>query len=233
MSNLGLNILLGGYYGSAMIGRHYAGSCQSASQTDSAAAQKAEKAENAEKAWPPSEEAVSEPKSVSQSIEERFESRLENRFRKPGADLSQAAAKAERLKEAALDIGESLGQAKANEFMNKILAAVNQDGGALETEEAADLAAGSFIETLSEAAVDDPALYQKLEEVKRSFGEAAADHSADDSAEAESQEAAKAPTLTEAQGRLYQSYVQARSLAPAKGALQIAQGLGNLVNSFI
>ncbi|MDR2456302.1 MAG: hypothetical protein LBE49_06900, partial [Deltaproteobacteria bacterium] len=228
MSNLGLNILLGGYYGSALIGRHYAGSCQSAAQTDKIAAQKAE---NAEEAWPPSEEAVSEPKSVSQSIEERFEARLENRFRKPGADLSQAAAKAERLKETALDIGESLGQAKANEFMNKILAAVNQDGGALETEEAADLAAGSFFETLSEAAVDDPALYQKLEEVKRSFGEAASDDPAsyDDPAEAESQVAAKAPTLTEAQGRLYQSYVQARSLAPAKGALQIAQGLGNLV----
>ena len=224
MANIGLNALLGGYYGTALIARQYAGACQPSSPSESAVARKAEEAEGK---WPPPEESVSEPKSVSQSVEERFESRLENRFRKrDNAEVSQAAAKAERFKNAALEVGEALGQAKANEFMNKVLVSINSEVDPSDPEESADLAVNSFFETLSDLSFEDPEAYQKLEDVKRSLTDAVNTQAAEEGIESE-----KGPALTEAQGRLYQSYVQGRAIAASN--YSITRQVGNLVNAFM
>lgn len=230
MGNLGLNMLLGGYYGTAMVGRHYAGSCQAARQDDAAQVKASEEANGT---WTPPEESVSEPTPVAQSVEERFESRLENRFRKPDNPdgAGQAAAKAERLKDAAIEIGGALGQAKANEFMNKILYAVNDDKGVGDGETSADLAAKSFFETLSGAALEDPEIYQKLEDVKKSLAEAETGEAEEASPKAAAETGAL--VISEAQGRLYQNYTKGRNPVAEKGAFQIARSLGNLVNSFI
>jgi hypothetical protein len=253
MSNLGLNILLGGYYGSAIMGRQYVGSGSGAQQ-----ARPADEIAPVESApiGAPDEEREIGPKPVNQSVEDRFEKRLENRFRQ--ADPSEQAAvsaKAEKLKAAALEIGGALGHAKAHEFMSPVLSAATSSDNADKSAAEAELAAESFINALSDAAKDDPATYQKLEEVKKTLnkaagqipgqeededeegGTAAGGLKAADAAEAEAQQAAAGPKtagrLQGAQERLYQSYVQAKSQLAASSNAFLAQKVGNLVNAFI
>ncbi|MDR2442843.1 MAG: hypothetical protein LBE31_04895 [Deltaproteobacteria bacterium] len=158
------------------------------------------------------------------SVEDRFEEALKNL--KPTNELT-ASLTAERLKAAALELGGSVGQAEANRFMNKILTAAattpSSDDGAVE------MAIDSFFTELSGASTENPSIYQKLEDIKKTLNQSSSPSSDSSSTAKVSQ---NYQPLTESQISLYSGYVAAKNPSLNAGAL-LARPLGNLVNSFI
>ena len=116
------------------------------------------------------EEAAAIEGGDSKSINERFVESLKERLVASGMDEETAKAIAEEIAAAAVEIGETYGQDKANEFMSEVLAATSEDS------EKGDLAATleNFTEPLSDLSAENPDLRQQIQQTLNNLKEAEA-----------------------------------------------------------
>ncbi|MDR0355565.1 MAG: hypothetical protein LBJ64_07485 [Deltaproteobacteria bacterium] len=159
------------------------------------------------------------------SVVERFKDEIQKRLAKAkDLDTVGVSRKAEQLAAEASEIGAEMGQAKANEFMNKILAASNKNS----LSSSLDLAVNSFFAELSEAAIVSPALYQKLENAHKML----ADSGVPKTQDAEDSAKSAAPKNNSAQMKLYESYLAGR---PDLASFRTSSpdSLGLLVNAAV
>jgi hypothetical protein len=170
VTSLNLNLLLGSYSQGLLVQRAQVSRCQPAGQPT---------AEEIHLGQLNQEEPINRVEPVSldesdshsilpekkKSVLERFQSSLEDRISQSKKfDHVAASVKLEELVSEASNISETMGQAKANEFMNKVLLAT--ENGA--SPDSIDLAIESFF---AEAAQTNPTAYQKLSEAKKTFSE--------------------------------------------------------------
>jgi hypothetical protein len=163
------------------------------------------------------------------TVEERFKQNLKDRLNESKAgDTVAVSLVADKLEQTAKELGSSLGQVKANEFMNKILAASDSASNS----EALSLTVESFFSEIASAATENPSLYQKLEEVKDTLKQATYKEGyKDDSLLAKKEADGVTTVLSAAQEKLYNSYVNARNIT-SQARYFFNNPSGNLVNSF-
>jgi hypothetical protein len=225
---LNLNLLLGSYSQGLLAQR---ASCRPAAWADQEAAavpaaQEAAEGQALARSGPatlPDQDqgTLSEKK---KGVLERFGERLEDRIGQSGKyDPVAASIEIEKLVSEASQIGDSLGQAKANEFMNRVLVATDGSAGP----DQVGLAVESFFAEAAQAARDNPTAYQKLEQAKRTFSRLDDPETDSDGRAAASQDASQG---SPAQARLFQSYVQGHRPFPSAAAFLNAPS-GNLVNA--
>jgi hypothetical protein len=158
------------------------------------------------------------------SVLERFGERLEDRIgQSEKYDPVAASIEIEKLVSEASQIGGALGQAKANEFMNRVLVATDGSAGP----DQVGLAVESFFAEAAQAARDNPTAYQKLEQAKRTFSRL------DDPGDGVDGRPAASPGASQdssAQARLFQSYVHGHRPFTSAAAFLNAPS-GNLVNA--
>jgi hypothetical protein len=233
VSSLNLNLLLGSYSQGLLVQRAQASRCHSASQgtaeSDSANPVQNSQASLSEddlikKVEPVALEEQSDDSQIlpdkKKTILERFSEQVEDRLSKSKKyDHVAASIELEKLVSEASQIGESLGQAKANEFMNKVLVAADDSTA----QDSIDLAIESFFKQSSQSAMVNPTAYQKLEDAKKTFSDIYNQEPADPDLSQESSE-----TQTN-QSKLYQNYTSGRRPGPFTKSF-LANPLGNLVN---
>ncbi|MDR0620549.1 MAG: hypothetical protein LBJ61_01520 [Deltaproteobacteria bacterium] len=234
MTSLNLNLLLGSYSQGLLIQRAQASRLNQSAQE----AGSAEKAQGCH-ASPTAVGLEDEVKKVepigqeenhleagslaekTKSVLERFGESLEERLKKSKAyDPVAASATLERLVSEAADIGGALGQAKANEFMNKILVAADGQAGA----DSIELAIESFFAQAAGSSLANPTAYQKLEEAKGEFSKLY--NSPDAEGEEDSGQEYSQPVAS-AQNLLYNAYVSANMAARFNNPVT-PSSLGNL-----
>jgi hypothetical protein len=141
------------------------------------------------------------------SVLERFGESLNDKISQSKKFDPVAASNAlEQIVAEAASIGESLGQAKANEFMNKVLVAA--DGEA--NPDSIKLAVESFFASAADSSLANPTAYQKLEQAKGAFSKLLDGSEESDPGQSSSPEVL-APS---AQSLLYQSYVSGSKPGP-------------------
>jgi hypothetical protein len=170
-------------------------------------------------------EAAGAREAEAKRVEDRFQSRLEDRLRKPGQDQASASRLAESLKTAAEDIGGAMGQAKANQFMNKVLSATAAEA----SEDSVGLAVESFFSQLAATSKESPAAYQRLAEIKKNLNRSS-NLGLGEGLEAEAAGELEAEPPSPAKERLSRRFSAGR---PEGSTPDAARALGNLVNSFI
>jgi hypothetical protein len=130
-------------------------------------------------------------------------------------DPVAASTTLEKLVSEASTIGADLGQAKANEFMNKVLMAANSDAQA--DPEAIELAVESFFEAAADSSLANPTAYQKIEQAKGAFSKLSdqTDELSDpEDSEEKTFPASQADLAPTPQTLLYQSYVSGANPGP-------------------
>ncbi|MDR2366824.1 MAG: hypothetical protein LBF58_01740 [Deltaproteobacteria bacterium] len=177
MTTLNLNLLLGSYSQSLLIQKAQASRSHptligAAEEVNPGLESQAalEREDTVKKVEPIGQEDQERDSSIlaerKKSVLERFGDSLAERIKKSKEyDPVAASATLERLVSEASDIGGTLGQAKANEFMNKVLVATDSstDGDSI------DLVVGSFFAQAAEASMVNPTAYRKLEDAKGEF----------------------------------------------------------------
>jgi hypothetical protein len=168
-----------------------------------------------------------EPQDQPARVEDRFRGRLEDSLQKPGAGRDQAASAvmAESLKTAAVEIGGALGQAKANQFMNKVLTATAAEA----SEDSVGLAVESIFSELAATSKESPAAYQRLAEIKKTLNRTA-NLGLGEGLEADDPEAIEGPPSSPAKTSLTRRFAAGKAAGSLPAA---ARALGNLVDSFI
>jgi hypothetical protein len=238
MSSLNLNLLLGGYNLSTIYGRERTSSCVASHESkETESLNGANGVQTASQAGrEDSKNQISAPSQVEsspKSVEERFEEELEKRL-SPDSDRRPVAASltAQKLKAAALEISESLGQPKANQFMNKVLSAA--DSEPIAKDDSVGLAVESFFSEVANASTENPTVYQTLQDIKKNLNQSATSQTNDFEKKTGSNSLSDSTTkgLSESQKNLYQSYVQAKTPTLNAG-LTFNRPSGFLVNAFI
>ncbi|MDR1049936.1 MAG: hypothetical protein LBP95_02425 [Deltaproteobacteria bacterium] len=245
MTAIGLNLLLGSYSQGLLVQRAQSVRAQAADKGQSGEIGGVGETRGTESLVGGIEpvrpaERETEPEAVAErkkSVLERFSDGVKDRLEKSAQmDPVAASVKAEQLVQTAVEIGGAMGQAKANEFMNKILAAADRklasDGDPLE------LAATTFFAETAEASTANPRAYQELERARRTLDQAVSDPRDDQNETWDDPVSQNGPVFqnvadprnTSPQARLYQSYVAARpNYAQFSPAFQNPSG--NMVNA--
>jgi Spy/CpxP family protein refolding chaperone len=234
MTTLNLNLLLGSYSQGLLVQKALANRCQASgsSATSESQAQNSLEIQALQDDQIKKVEAIGQDEQESNSnlLTEKRKSVLERFSESLNEQISQskkfdpvAASNAlEQIVSEAADIGQTLGQAKANEFMNKVLVAV--DGEA--DPEAIQLAVESFFASAADSSLANPTAYQKLEQAKGTFSKLL-----DGSEEAEPTEAASQADLSSSAQRLhYKSYVSGIRPGPQTRPF-IQSPIGNLFSA--